>query len=305
MPRYVATIITQLAVPIDTRIAYPGDMNSRPETAAQNMDMHENPVPLRGQFVSHIVVSPHLDDGILSCGGTVATLVSQGVRPVIVTIFAGDPFEDERSPYAAALERRWQLTARPVETRRSEDRDACGIVGAEPVHLAFVDAVYRRRRDGRWRSETRSDLFSGLQPDDVELVARVAAALGELCSEDSVTCLWAPTALGGHVDHLIARKAAEETCRVPHTRVRTRLLRYEDMPYATAIGDQDVAELARREGGRPYRAACTPESWDRKLRAIRAYTSQQPTLWPGDASVDDLTAYAIGSVNGLGERFWH
>jgi LmbE family N-acetylglucosaminyl deacetylase len=38
-----------------------------------------------------VMVSPHLDDGVLSLGGTMSEMVHEGHRGKMVTVFAGDP----------------------------------------------------------------------------------------------------------------------------------------------------------------------------------------------------------------------
>ena len=37
----------------------------------------------------HIFLSPHLDDVVYSCGGTLGVQVSTGLRPLVITVFAG------------------------------------------------------------------------------------------------------------------------------------------------------------------------------------------------------------------------
>ncbi len=92
------------------------------------------------------VVSPHLDDAVLSIGATINSLVSQGVHVRVVTMFAGDPDSDLPASY-------WD-TARGVATlgesarlRQAEDGAACQKLGAEPVWLPFADNGYTTIRD--------------------------------------------------------------------------------------------------------------------------------------------------------------
>jgi LmbE family N-acetylglucosaminyl deacetylase len=85
------------------------------------------------------VVSPHLDDGVLSLGAAIAA--APEVR--VVTVLAGDPESelpagewDGRSGFRTAGE--------AARARREEDRLACREVGAEPVWLPFCDHQYPR-----------------------------------------------------------------------------------------------------------------------------------------------------------------
>ena len=69
-----------------------------------------------------VVVSPHLDDAVLSCGGILALAARRRERSVVVTVFT-EGADHER--------------------RRAEDREALAIVGAEPLHLRLLDAPDR------------------------------------------------------------------------------------------------------------------------------------------------------------------
>lgn len=97
--------------------------------------------PLQGRVV---VISPHLDDAVLSLGGTIAGAARRGAQVEVLTVFAGDPASD-------APAGRWDAAAgfltegEAAAARRHEDRQACDILGAEPVWLPFGDKQYERR----------------------------------------------------------------------------------------------------------------------------------------------------------------
>ena len=144
------------------------------------------------------VVSPHLDDAVLS-----AWLVLNGVeRARVISCFAGFPpigvsgLWDERtgSPSAHAA----------VATRRAEDVLALGLTGSHAIHLDLLDAQYRV--GGPPVEELASLLWPHLK--DAEEV-------------------WLPAGLGGHVDHIGARRAG---LKVTGPAQRTYL--YADLPYA-------------------------------------------------------------------------
>lgn len=90
-----------------------------------------------------MVVSPHLDDGVLSLGGAIASWVRRGVRVELLTVFACDPA-------SKAETRGWDARAgfgtegEAARARRDEDRRACAILGATPVWLPFGSVDYER-----------------------------------------------------------------------------------------------------------------------------------------------------------------
>src|SRR6266700_1940501 len=54
----------------------------------------------------HIFLSPHLDDVVYSCGGTIGVQVGVGLRPLVITVFAGIPSSTiELSSLAAEIQR--------------------------------------------------------------------------------------------------------------------------------------------------------------------------------------------------------
>lgn len=97
-----------------------------------------SPHPLHGSVA---VLSPHLDDAALSLGASIAAATRAGAEVSIVTVLANDP--DHPGPAGA-----WDAAcgfATAVEAaraRREEDREACEILGAQPVWLLFGDREY-------------------------------------------------------------------------------------------------------------------------------------------------------------------
>ena len=79
------------------------------------------------------VISPHLDDAALSC----SLLLLEHPGSVVVTVFAGGP------PHVDPLSG-WDVACnvfRPgddvIARRRAEDAEACELLKASPVHLAW------------------------------------------------------------------------------------------------------------------------------------------------------------------------
>jgi LmbE family N-acetylglucosaminyl deacetylase len=89
------------------------------------------------------ILSPHLDDGILSLGAAVAGWRRLGIPVRMITVLAGDP--DSIAP-AGPWDRTsgFETEGAAARERREEDRAACAAVGAEPVWLTYADAQYER-----------------------------------------------------------------------------------------------------------------------------------------------------------------
>jgi LmbE family N-acetylglucosaminyl deacetylase len=93
-----------------------------------------------------VVLSPHLDDAIMSIGGTMHLLGRLGVAMRVVTLFAGDP-ERVTAPSYWDLHRGTKTAGEAFRERRAEDRAASEALGVEPVWLPFIDDSYLARRD--------------------------------------------------------------------------------------------------------------------------------------------------------------
>lgn len=94
--------------------------------------------------MSVFVISPHLDDAVLSLGQFIAHEAAQyEVR--VVTVFAGMPDVGEIlvTPYDAA--HGFGTSVEAVHARRREDDAACATLGARPIHLEFLDGQYADR----------------------------------------------------------------------------------------------------------------------------------------------------------------
>ncbi len=212
-----------------------------------------------------LVISPHLDDAVLSCGQRLAG------RPgcTVVTVFAGTPADagqltdwDHRSGFRDA--------GHAMAARRAEDREALARLGARPVWLDFLDAQYQRT------------------PQVAELETALAASIGAA----GASLVLYPLGLF-HSDHRLAHAASRAALRA-HPGVTA--LAYEDVPYRGRPGllQQRLAELA--EAGvraTPAHADAEPASPALKAHALRAYESQWRAF--GDAGLADAAQP---------ERFW-
>jgi len=231
-----------------------------------------------------IILSPHLDDAALSCGGLVAALPPEA-RVEIWTMFTRAPMRGPYSPLA-----RWLhgvsggvTGSRLARIRRREDRNACRVLGASHRHFPWVDAVYRRGADGRFcYAETRQDHWHA---DDDTLVGAIVSRLLEDVSASDI--LLAPLALGGHVDHVIAHHAAGRVGRCP-------VLYYSDVPYLESF----PRELEWVSGGMWRSPARLNRAHVRTwIESVGCYKSQHEML---ETEAGPLPALIEGIADGRG-----
>ena len=189
-----------------------------------------------------LVVSPHLDDAVLSLGATITHAARSGSKVDVVTVFAGDP--DSMRP-ASGWDRRagFATEGEAAVARRSEDREACRIVGAAPTWLPFAPGSYGDSRDP-------NRVWSALAP----AVTRA----------DSVFVPGFPLANEDHA--WIAELFVDRELSV-------ELVRYSEQPYRYGIRAE-----GRRLGSNWERSKVAIPDYRRKRRAMQAYRSQLPLL---------------------------
>lgn len=211
-----------------------------------------------------VILSPHLDDAVLSCWH----LLSGPGDVVVINVFAGSPAPGSGTSWWDRLTGATDSAAR-MEERREEDREAFAIAGREAIHLDFLDEQY--------------------EPAD-QPVGAVVSRLRELIDPEAV--VYAPAALGEHGDHERVRSAA---LALAASGQPVRL--YADHPHAVRRGwpawikgtgsknGRDVAAHWDQRLGdvgltrpRPDVHHLDPAEQERKLRAVSAYRTQIPTL---------------------------
>jgi LmbE family N-acetylglucosaminyl deacetylase len=241
-----------------------------------------------------IYLSPHLDDAVLSCGGRIWQQVQAGEQVLIVTIFAGAPLPDKPlSPFAQALHALWGLVD-ATTARREEDAAALALLGAETAYWPYADCIYRQMPDGSSPYASEEALFGEVHPSDEALTAELAGRFRALAQERAVT-IYAPLAVGCHVDHQVVHRAVDGLAGVTY---------YEDYPYAEKPGATEAALGMAR-----WQEEVVPLSLDAleaKIAAIACYSSQFFSLgWADAAEMAAAVRAFAGYIGGDGpaERY--
>jgi LmbE family N-acetylglucosaminyl deacetylase len=261
--------------------------------------------------MSIVYLSPHLDDTVLSCGGTIRRQVAQGKTVLVITLVTEDVAPDASlSAYARRLSGRWGGHPRPFSLRRAEDLAAVTLLGAQARHMDYLDAIYRTGADGQWMYTDSNLLFGQVHPDDPlaaddgqQITGRLAVLLASTAPSEECERICAPLAVGRHVDH-----------QITHAVGRTLLGRgypvvfYEDYPYARTLGATDVAlACAGAEGWRMEALPLEVSDLEAKVQALSYYRSQLPILFGGaEAMIGQVWAFAASRAPaaGLAERIW-
>lgn len=209
----------------------------------------------------NVVISPHFDDGIGSCGCLIYELVQAGELVELLTVFGGRR-SNQISAFARKLLDMWNLRDGVAE-RIAEDMLACKRLGAKQRILPFIEALYRKNAD-RWLYPEDGDLFRSARSEDAELTEQIAAKLLTIYSKEDL--LLFPGGRGKHVDHLLVKRAGERLLQMGY-----RVEFYREFSYE---GEIDGINRAVR-----YRRFFPEAALFAKIDAMNAYSSQLAMLF--------------------------
>jgi len=212
------------------------------------------------------VLSPHLDDAVLSCWH----VLESHDDVTVVNVFTGSPPPGTPVPWWDHLTGAQDPLTR-MDERRAEDQRALGLVGRDAVHMDLLDDQYRTS-----------------EPSAAALLARLEVLL------ESGTVVHAPAGLSRHPDHLFVRDAALTLARQGRP-----VTLYADLPHAITNGwPAWVACVPERPGvdvGADWAAVLTEtglsaerlvprvrpldtHARERKLQALAEYRTQRAAL---------------------------
>ena len=232
-----------------------------------------------------VVISPHLDDAVLSCAALLRTMARWAPVTVVTVFSAADlpphtraarTFLRQCSSGAPGADGA-PSAARLFAERRREDVAVLDDLGVRHVHLGHPDALFRRRHDPSGLLRRAGRLLPELDhryPTFRFDIARGRVSRGDRALLDAVTAevadlgggaVLAPLGVGRHVDHLLARAVGE----------RLGAVLYADFPYTVR---EPSAEVAAAGALRPWVWSADPAVGH---AAISGYRTQVDALFPG------------------------
>ncbi|MBL8156385.1 MAG: PIG-L family deacetylase [Anaerolineae bacterium] len=253
----------------------------------------------------YLFLSPHFDDAVLSCGGTIARLVAESKPVTVRTVMGGVPTLEQipETPITRDLHRRWDRGDDPIQARRQEDEAAVKGLGAELVVMSvWLDCVYRRSRLGEALYPTEESIFGEIHPDDE---AGRLLPFVILPQTEPIYTLYAPLGAGHHVDHQVTRNWA---LKLREQFPWLALEFYEEYPYTEDAGAVEAALSHFAAGWRlePEVVRLDEAHVAAKIRAIACYESQISTFWESVEAMEAATRRAMwdAAAGSFVERYW-
>lgn len=230
-----------------------------------------------------LVVSPHLDDAVLDCW----SVLSSGREVQVVNVFAGVPENVGLTSWDAITGA--ADSAERARERIAEDAVALARAPREPFNLDLLDAQYRTGPLDRMGLSGPS-----LEQIDLAVISRLPSA----------SRVYAPAGIGGHGDHVRARRYGQML-----SRAGMPVTLYAELPYCVAYGWPSWVDGREPEPNRnvdaywnssleglpempPLRSAQVVRLDDvaaaDKLEAMKCYRTQYPCLnYGGRGLLDD------------------
>jgi hypothetical protein len=241
-----------------------------------------------------IFLSPHFDDVVLSVGGLIWELSQKGERVEIWTICAGDPPIDKPlTDYGKLLHEFWNIGDDVPRKRSLEDAACCKVLKCSLFRrYTLPDNIYRYLPGTTIPViQENEDQMKSLEPDESYLIPLVADFIFKNLPE---TCeLVAPLSIGRHRDHVLTRKAAEQT--------RLSLWHYADYPYLI-YGEQRLADWLPAENSL-FSLEISPAGLKAWQDGFACQRSQIPLLWVDE---DDMrTSIEKYSKMDIGNKLWN
>jgi LmbE family N-acetylglucosaminyl deacetylase len=154
-----------------------------------------------------VFISPHLDDAVFSCGGTIAKHIYEG-DVLILNIFTN--FQDNIKKGAIVL----------GKNRYQEEADAASFLGFKSDNLGETDAFFRRKI-----YQSPAKLFDYIDNEDINYIAHLSEKIESYLLNIEYNFLYVPLGIGWHVDHILSYLAMKNHF------TKSNLIFYEDAPY--------------------------------------------------------------------------
>ncbi len=142
--------------------------------------------------MQHIFLSPHLDDAVVSCGGTIAKHVYQREDVLVVSVFT-------KNPDIKKIPKKLHKFA-IYDQRKKEDQKALNRLS---VDYKWLDIEERAYRDPLLRKPTdifKINLSKGLE--QFSNITKIQAEIDKLIEKYPKVKFYAPLAIGNHYDHV-------------------------------------------------------------------------------------------------------
>ena len=219
------------------------------------------------------IISPHIDDAVLSLGGLIQDLTMKNEKVSILYVFT---ISQWTNPNAISGKKYDKDTISVTEIRKEEESAIAKRLAYDFDFMDFHDLPLR---------------FTGNSSSEVAMISEIINTIKKRITRDDQ--VFFPLGLDHH-DHIIIHKIGLDLIDEGY-----QILFYEDLPYA-AMGKHDHQKNYTNLIQKDFEPISIPIDIDVKIDLLKHYGSQMSQTW-----LNHISTYAYSlHDNKFYERFW-
>lgn len=218
-----------------------------------------------------LVVSPHLDDAVLSCGDLIDKYVKENNTVDVITVFSGKPQKNNVSSAAKKFHDNCFLGIDAMKYRKKEDIKAHKLLKCHSLYLNFKECLYRSDKLG-FIYPNLDDIYHLEIDREQENIKELSKRL--LAIINNYDEIYAPLGLGNHADHLLVNLAINKIRK----QLKGKLFFYEEVAYVCYYY-RNNNDSNWGKGLKSKIITLSNDNYSNKISAILLYRSQLNILW--------------------------
>jgi len=244
-----------------------------------------------------LIISPHLDDAVLSCGDLIDKLVKEKNNVDVITVFSKEMKKNDLSEAAIRFHNNCFLPVNPMKHRKEEDKLAHEYLKCNSLYLDLPECLYRKHNNKFLYPDL--DNIYHLEEDDSKIIKEIENRLIKIINNyDYILC---PLGLGGHADHIACNKAVNNI--IP--KIKGQLYFYEEVAYVCYY----YRENSKSNWGDNLKnklVELSEQNFNNKIKSILLYRSQLNILWSNyEQMYNDLNTFSKKYSKKRCIRLWY
>lgn len=243
-----------------------------------------------------LILSPHLDDAVLSCGDLISKYVKEGYLVDVLTIFSGSEDKENLSTAAKQFHSNCFLDHNAMLIRKEEDKKAHDFLGCNSLYLDKLECLYRRDNLGYLYPDL-NNIYHLEYNREKENIKCLSNELQDIAKNYDI--VYAPLGLGKHADHLMVNEAMKLIDG------NYELYFYEEVAYVCYYyRSNKFSDWGK--GMKNKLIEISDDEYDKKISAILLYRSQLRILWENRIQFEsEMESFSKNYGNRRYMRVWY
>ena len=212
-------------------------------------------------------ISPHFDDAVFSCGGLISLLAGK-TKLTVINVFTEAGAKNSLSAKAYLAQCKTKNAIELYKLRREEDQKILKSLKITVISLGMTEALWRQKKHknlldklipefGLIYPTYRWHIKSGkISSEDNTVYKEIVEKLRQLESSRKFDLIFAPYGIGGHIDHVLSKKAAKN--------LKGKVIFWLDYPY---LLNEEKVNLSKK-------SFIIKPDWKKKKSLMKKYKTQ-------------------------------